>query len=222
MVAALFKSFGQLHDPVFRRVMLISLMWSILVYAALVVGSWQLVEHVSLLQNGFLDVVVRVAAGLAAVAVATLFFPGIVMGVEGFMLEDVAHAVDRRHYAFLPPARPQGWGELIASTVRLLVATVVLNIVALPVYLFVPGLNLVVFYLLNGYLLGREYFELAALRRMDLADARLMRRRHIWRVIEAGALITVLLSIPVAGWFIPVVATAFMVHLVEELRGQDG
>ncbi len=221
MFAALARSFAQLPDPTFRRVMLVSLGWSVLVYVALVVGAWQVVENVSVLQNGLLDIIIRLAAGLAAVALATLFFPGIVMGVESFMLEDVAHAVDRRYFPFLP-ARPQGWGELIASTVRLLVATVALNILALPVYLFVPGLNLVVFYLLNGYLLGREYFELAALRRMDLATARRLRRRHIWRVIEAGALITVLLSIPVAGWFFPVVATAFMVHLVEELRAQDG
>ncbi len=221
MFAALARSFAQLPDPVFRRVMLRSLLWSALVYAVLVVGAWQLIENTSWFQTGWLDILVRLLGGLAAVALATLFFPGIVMGVEGFMLEDVAHAVDRRHYP-MRAARPQGWGELIASTVRLLVATVALNVLALPVYLFVPGLNLVVFYLLNGYLLGREYFELAALRRMDLPAARLLRRRHIWRVIEAGALITVLLSIPVAGWFFPVVATAFMVHLVEELRSQDG
>jgi CysZ protein len=220
MFTALARSFGQLPDPVFRRVMVRSLLWSILVYVVLVAACWQIVENVSLLQNGLLDVMVRLAAGVAAVALATLFFPGIVMGVEGFMLEDVAQAVDRRHYPHLP-ARPQGWGELIASTVRLLLATVVLNVLALPVYLFVPGLNLVVFYLLNGYLLGREYFELAAMRRMDFAAARRLRRRHGWRVIEAGALITVLLSIPVAGWFFPVVATAFMVHLVEELRQYD-
>ena len=221
MFGGLAKSFGQIHDPVFRRVMLHSLLWSILVYAVLVVGAWQIVENTSWFQTGWLDILVRLLGGVAAVALATLFFPGIVMGVEGFMLEDVARAVDRRHYPGLP-ARPQGWGELIASTARLLTATVVLNILALPIYLFVPGLNLVVFYLLNGYLLGREYFELAALRRMDFAAARRLRKQHNWRVIEAGALITVLLSIPVAGWFFPVVATAFMVHLVEELRGQDG
>jgi uncharacterized protein involved in cysteine biosynthesis len=136
------------------------------------------------------------------------------------MLEEVADAVDARHYRDLPPARRQPMAETVVVSLRLFLATIVLNVVLLPAY-FIPVLNLCVFFGLNGYLLGREYFELAAVRRMTAGEARVLRRRHPWRVIGAGSVIALLLSIPVAGWFMPVVGTAFMVHVVERLRRRE-
>jgi uncharacterized protein involved in cysteine biosynthesis len=56
---------------------------------------------------------------------------------------------------------------------------------------------------------------------MAAGEARVLRRRHPWRVIGAGSVIALLLSIPVAGWFMPVVGTAFMVHVVERLRRRE-
>ena len=87
----------------------------------------------------------------------------------------------------------------------------ILNILVLPLYL-IPGLNVFVFYGLNGYLLGREYFELVALRRIEPRAARRLRGRSRWRVLLGGILITILFSIPVINWLMPIIATAFMVH----------
>ena len=79
-------------------------------------------------------------------------------------------------------------------------------------------MNLFVFFGLNGYLLGREYFELAALRRMDAHAVRSLRRRFGWRMFASGVLITLLLSLPVVNWLMPMVAIAFMVHHIEEIE----
>ena len=97
---------------------------------------------------------------------------------------------------------------------RLIGVAVALNLLVLPLYL-VPGINVFVFFGLNGYLLGREYFELVALRRYDARQTRSMQKAARWRVFTGGVLITLLLSIPVINWLMPLIATAFMVHEFE-------
>jgi uncharacterized protein involved in cysteine biosynthesis len=86
------------------------------------------------------------------------------------------------------------------------------------VLIWIPPLNLLLFYLLNGYLLGREYFEMVAVRRLDPAATKRLRRDRRGRVILAGAVITFLLTIPLVNLITPIIATAFMLHVFEDLR----
>jgi len=89
--------------------------------------------------------------------------------------------------------------------------TLLLNLLALPVYLLVPGINLFLF------LLGREYFEVVALRRLDAAATRAARNRFGLRVFLGGVMIAALFSLPLVNLVAPVIATAFMVHVFEAL-----
>jgi uncharacterized protein involved in cysteine biosynthesis len=98
---------------------------------------------------------------------------------------------------------------------------VAVNLLALPLYfvlLFVPPFNLFLFYGVNGYLFGREYFELVSLRRLDEPEAKRLRRRYRGRVFLAGALIAIMMTMPIVNLFAPIVATAFMLHTFEALR----
>jgi uncharacterized protein involved in cysteine biosynthesis len=221
MLFDLSRSFAQLSDPRFKRVMWRALFWSVLLFAFVVAVAVTGLAHVTFFEETWLDDAVRLVSGAGSVVLAFILFPGIISAVIGMFLDEVAEAVEARHYNDLPAARPSKLSEQLASGARLLAWTVVLNIAALPIYLFVPGLNLFVYYGLNGYLLGREYFEQVALRRMDLDAARRLRRQRIVNVWLGGAAIAAILSIPVVGWFMPVVATAFMVHLVERLRSNS-
>ena len=139
----------------------------------------------------------------------------------GLFLEDIARAVEVFYYPDRSEPRHQPLHEAIWTAVKLALIAVILNLLVLPIYL-IPVLNIFVFYALNGYLLGREYFELAALRRIDEPDARQLRRRHRIRVFVVGVIITFLLSIPFVNWFMPVVAAAFVVHEFEKLRARAG
>ena len=101
---------------------------------------------------------------------------------------------------------------------------VLLNLALLPRYLFffwIPPRIVFVFTALNGYLLGREYFELIAPRRLEPAAVRPMWKRYRGRLWIAGMIITLLLSIPIVNWIMPVAAAAFMLHIFEQLRRQD-
>ena len=96
-----------------------------------------------------------------------------------------------------------------------------INLAALPLYLlllFVPPLNFFLYYGINGYLLGREYFELVAVRRLESRAAKDMRRRFRGTVFLAGVIIAFFLSIPIVNLIAPVIATAFLVHLYQGLQ----
>ncbi|MFT4180662.1 MAG: EI24 domain-containing protein, partial [Rhizobium sp.] len=86
------------------------------------------------------------------------------------------------------------------------------NIVALFL-LFIPGVNLVAFFLVNGYLLGREFFEFAAMRFRSPEEARRFRAKHALTVFLAGLVIAAFLAIPIVNLLTPLFAAGMMVHL---------
>ncbi len=216
MLGGLSKALEQAFDPTFRAVALKSIAISAALFCALVAILGWLLGTLALFDIGWLDWIVRGVGGAGAIVVSILLFPAVATIVVGLFLEEIADAVDARHYPEKPPAAGAGLATALASAARLAGIAVVLNLLVLPLYL-IPGINLFVFFGLNGYLLGREYFELVALRRMDAAAASALRRQFRWRMFFAGVLITLLLSIPVINWLMPMIATAFMVHEIERI-----
>ena len=83
--------------------------------------------------------------------------------------------------------------------------------------LLIPGVNLIAFYLGNGYLLGREYFELAAMRHLPAAEARQLRQANRGLVFLCGVIIAGLASVPIVNLLTPLFATAFMVHVYKRI-----
>lgn len=221
MLKDLFRTLGQLGDRRMLRVLAVSLVLAVLLYAGLVTAvDWALTSY-RFFDLAWIDTIIRFLGDLAFALIALLLFPSFAMAIQGLLLEDVARAVEDRHYPHLPEPRPQRWGELIVSTTRLVLTAVAVNIVALPLYLaltFVPPLNLALFYLVNGWLLGREYFETVASRRLPPSEAtafRLNNRGHVWLT---GATIAFLFTIPFVNLLAPVIGTAFMLHRFESLR----
>jgi CysZ protein len=219
MLSALFKSFVQASDPAFRRVIVKGAIAAIVLFVVLVsAAAWGL-QHLALTDIGWLNSAIAALGGIGAVIVAGLLFPGAMVAVQGVFLDDAAEAVEKRHYpgdvGVAPPFARALWGSL-----RLAGVTIALNLLVLPLYL-VPGINLALFYGLNGYLLGREYFETIAFRHMTAEAARALRRRHRGAMFVAGAAIAFLFTIPVASWFMPAFAAAFMVHVVEAAQRRD-
>lgn len=221
MFQAIAKAFGQLSDPATRRILWKCLAATTVLFVLLVFGvEWGL-AHAHLFDWAALDWLADVVGGVGAFVVALVLFPSVALVVLGFFLEDVAARVEARHYPGLPPPRKQGLGEVVLSSTRFALVAIGLNLLALPllaVLTFVPPLNLVVFYGLNGYLLGREYFELVALRRLTPREAEMLRHAFAGRLLLGGVAITFLSTVPIANLLTPVVATSFMVHMVEQLR----
>ena len=203
--------------PAQRRALLLSLLLTLGLLALAWLLLTALLAGLRVVGISWLDGALAALGSVAALALAWMLFPALTLLVLGLFLDGILAAVERQHYPALGPPRRVGLGAALASALRILALTVVLNLLALPFYL-VPAINFLVYYGLNGYLVGREYFELVALRRMDGATARTMWRRHRGILILAGMIVVFLLSLPLVNLVAPVVAAAFMLHLVQALR----
>lgn len=238
MLTALTKALAQASDPAYRRVFAQSLLASFVVFVVLWLGAWFVLgwlgdslavwvagRNPDSLWVDFFQWAYGAAAIAGVLVVSFFLFPAVMVAVMSVLLDQIAEAVERRHYPYLPPPRDPPILESILAGLAFAGVTLGLNLVALPLYLvlfFVPPLNLFVFYLLNGYLLGREYFELVAARRLDGGTAKRLRRANRGRVLLAGMVIAFLLTIPVVNIAMPLVATGFMLHIFESIRRKSG
>lgn len=221
MFAALLKSLGQLDDPRLHRVMGKSLFGALLVFLVLAVVFWYLAGWMVAGLAHWVDWVAHVGTVVLTVALVWFLFPVAVTSIAGLFLDEVAAAVEVRHYPGRGPARRQPMLAMLATGVRFAAVAILLNLALVPIYLILlmfPPLYLVVFYAVNGYLLGREYFELVAYRRLEERTADRMRRAYRGQLTLAGVVIALMLTIPVFNLLAPIVATAFALHLFEALR----
>jgi CysZ protein len=158
------------------------------------------------------------ALGLAA-GVAMLIAPVSAI-MAAFFLDDAADAIENNQYAADPPGTPLPLVESLLASLRFFLIVIVANIVAL-FFLLVPGVNVIIFFVVNGYLLGREYFEFAASRHLGVQGARDFRSRNQGTVTLAGLLIALFLFVPVLNLLTPLFAAVTMVHLFKALRGRQ-
>ena len=141
--------------------------------------------------------------------------------MAGLYLDDVAGQVERTYYPADPPGRELPALAAIGAGLKFFLVVLVVNLVALFL-LLVPGVNLIAFYVGNGYLLGREYFEMVAMRHLSLEEARRLRKANLATVFLCGLIIAGLASVPIANLLTPLFATAFMVHVYKSLARRAG
>jgi CysZ protein len=163
--------------------------------------------------------VLSIMAGLGIITGALFLMPAVTAFVGSFFVDEVADVVEREHY----PADPLGRA---LPLFRALIEGIMFALLALAVYLcalpfiFFAGLGVVVLFLANAYLLGRQYFEFAAMRFHPPHEAKLLRKANATYVFLAGMMIALFVSIPVVNFATPVFAMAFMVHIHKRVAGK--
>jgi CysZ protein len=221
MFQAFARSLAQFDDPRVRAVVWKSLAGALLSFAILAVLFWYLGGWMASGLVHWVDWVAHAGTILLTLILVWFLFPVAVTALASFFLDEVAEAVEDRYYPGRPAPRSQSLVAQLLGTLRFAAVALFLNLVLVPIYLILlvfPPLYLVVFYAVNGYLLGREYFELVAYRRLDERTADAMRRAYRGRLTLAGMVIAVMLTIPVFNLVAPIAATAFALHLFEAMR----
>lgn len=162
--------------------------------------------------------IVSIAAGLGVVVGAIFLMPAITSLVASFFVDDVADIVEREHYPAEKPGSALPVGRAMTEGVKTALLTILVYLIALP-FVLILGAGFILFFLATAWLLGREYFELAAMRFRSPEDAKLMRRQHSATVFTAGLFIAAFVSIPVVNLATPLFGMAFMVHMHKRLSG---
>jgi CysZ protein len=161
-----------------------------------------------------------IAAGLGIVVGSVMLMPAVTAFVASFFADQIAEEVERVHY---PNDRPGValplWLAVLEGGKTALLAVLV-YICATPFLLF-AGFGAILFFLATAWLLGREYFELAAMRFRTPVEAKALRKRNAGTVYGAGLLIAAFVSIPIINLATPLFAMPLMVHVHKRLaRGK--
>ena len=219
------KSVAQFDDPKFRRVLWrgMGLTIALLIAACLLVnfGINQLLSSAwaanMIGDQSWLGALINVGGVLFTIALSIWLMVPVTSAIIALFLDEVAQAVEARHYPHLPKQTATKLQDQILVGIRFLGILLLANIGALILSMIVPLLAPFVFWATNGYLMGREYFQMAAMRRMPRAQAQELFQRHQGSIWTAGILMAIPMSIPLVGLFIPILGAATFTHQFERL-----
>lgn len=222
------KALGQLSDPRFLRVVLFGIALAVALLIGVYAGFLWLIETFSpgtveiplIGPVGGLDTLLGWGSALLMLGLSVFLMMPVASAFSGLFLEDVASAVEDRHYPGLPPVARISLMDNLIDTANFMGLIIAVNVVALLLYAVSGPFIPLVFWGLNGLLLGREYFTLTATRRIGRTAAKALRRQHWGKIWIAGTLMAAPLSIPLINLIIPVLGVATFTHLFHTLRRQ--
>ena len=233
MFAAAAKALSQMVSPPFRAVLMKSVGLALIVLIVLVIvlqrvftwlasGGANWLEpmlgpgaHAPLMALLWL---ISVLAGFGLVFGAVFLMPTVTALIASLFGDEIARDVERTYYPADAPGIDVPIPRAVWEGLTFALLTIVVYLCALP-FLFVAGLGVVIFFIANAYLLGRQYFELAAMRFHPAAEAKRLRKAHEAQVFRAGMLISAFVSIPIVNLATPLFATALMVHVHKQIAG---
>lgn len=218
----LLRALGQAGDPRFRGVLFKGIGLSLLLLAglyALVAIAIQAFGPEALTlpwigEIGGIDALLSWASLFLMIGLSVFLMAPVAMAFAGLFLDDVAEAVEARHYPGLPSANKVSFLQELLNAFNSAGLLIAANIAGLAVWIFAPFVAPFVFWAMNGYLIGREYFLLAAGRRLNRQAAKRLRAANSLPTLGAGMLIALPLAIPIVNLLVPVFGVAAFTHLV--------
>ena len=217
MFSSAATALSQMFDAKFRGVLVLSIGATIALFFALLFGMQWVVTSVPDFGLSWVQEVYRiVSASLLTIAFVFLGVP-VAQIFASIFLDRIADAVEAKHYQGAKYGAGAEFWEMLVAGLIFSGVSFVLNLLAIPVTLASFGIGAAVMFFVNGYLAGRTFFELAALRHMLPSAARQLRRRHRVRLFMGGALISLLSMIPVLNFFVPLFGAAMMTHEFNKL-----
>jgi CysZ protein len=233
MLDAAVSSLSQILSPPMRSILWRSIGLALVLVVVLAIGLQRLLSWLATTGEGWaetmlgptfqtpLDIlawIVSIAAGLGVVLGAIFLMPAITSLVASIFVDEVADHVEREHYPTERPGVALPVGLAITEGVKTALLTILVYLIALP-FVFFAGVGFLAFFIATAWLLGREYFELAAMRFRSPEDAKAMRRDNAATVFAAGLIIAAFVSIPIVNLATPLFGMAFMVHMHKRLSG---
>ncbi|MEO1138540.1 MAG: EI24 domain-containing protein [Pseudomonadota bacterium] len=227
--AAFLKALRQTGDPRFRRVLffgvgltfvlLVAITTAFLIFIQWITGDTTTIWLIG--EVRWLDDLLGWSALGLMIILSTFLMVPVASAITSMFLDTVAQAVEDVHYPTLPAVAPVPLGEAVKDSVNFLGIIVAANVVAILFYVFLAPAALFIFWALNGYLLGMEYFQLAAMRRLGRQKAREMRKKHRLTIWTAGVFMAMPLTVPLLNLVIPILGAATFTHIFHALEARN-
>ena len=220
---------AQIGDPRFTRVLLLGLGLTLALLGATYAGvfylvSWAVGDALTLPLIGevtWVNDLLGWSSLVLMMGLSVFLMVPVASAFISFFLEQIADAVEDRYYPGLPPVPGVPFFDSLRDAAGFLIVILAVNLAALLLYLIFAPLALFIFWGVNGFLLGREYFTLAAMRRVGRDRARQLRRRNMATIWIAGVLMAVPLTVPILNLIVPIVGAATFTHLFHMITDAD-
>ena len=233
MIDAAVKALSQMLSPPMRTILWRSVGLSLVLITVLAIGLQRLLSWLATAGEGWAEAmlgpnfhtplevltwIISIAAGFGVVFGGIMLMPAITSLIASLFVDDVADLVERAHYPAERPGSALPVGVAMVEGVKAAGLTILVYLIALP-FVFLAGAGFLIFFVATAWLLGREYFELAAMRFRPPAEAKAMRRDNAVTVFTAGLIIAAFVAIPIVNLATPLFGMAFMVHMHKRLSG---
>lgn len=217
MFSSAAAALSQMFDARFRGVLMLGLGGTIALFFGLLFGLQWIVTSVPDFGLSWVQEAYRIISALLLTVVFVFLGVPVAQIFASIFLDRIADAVEGKHYPGAKYGEGTGFWGILRTGLLFAGISFVLNLLAIPVTLASFGIGAAVMFFVNGYLAGRTFFELAALRHMQPSEARFLRRRHRVRLFMGGALISLLSMIPILNFFVPLFGAAMMTHEFNKL-----
>jgi CysZ protein len=221
LLTPLALAFSQLSDPAFFGVVWRGVLFSALLFVAILAGTLGLV-HLYAGGHGILSWLLDALGSIAAAVLALFLFLPVAATIATFYFERVARAVERRYYPSLPPAHAAPLAQQVGDSLAMGARVLGLNFLALLLALFIPGIGLVLGWAIASWAMGRGLFVAAAMRRMNRPEAESLYRAVRPMALVQGGAMAAAAYFPLANLLIPVIGTAAMVHVLDMALTRGG
>jgi CysZ protein len=217
--APIVRALSQLDDPTFRGVLLRSIAWSIVCFAALHIGAVWIIHRFLALHgwalHGWLAWAADILGSVGASFLALWLFLPVATAIGMLYLDRIAGAVERRFYPWLPPPNGASLLEQVWDGIAVALTVLALNIAALTLIFLLPGVGLILGWVIGAYAIGRGLFVAVAMRRMPRLMAESLYRASRGVVLMQGAILALASYVPILNLLVPIIGVAAMVHALD-------
>jgi CysZ protein len=217
MLSAASRAFGQVFEKPFRAIFWKMLGFTLAVLLVIWIGLEALVAGFVDLPYPWLNTALSILTGVGAIIGLGFLIAPVSALFAGLFQDEIADIVEARDYPADPPGKAMALIPSVFLALKFTGVVILGNILALFL-LLIPGINLVAFFVVNGYLLGREFFEFAATRFMPVEEAKRLRKARGGTVFMGGLVIAGVLAVPILNLITPIFATIFMMHVFKKVR----
>jgi CysZ protein len=216
MFNAAFKALGDLLSPEFRSVLVKAVGLTLALFVALFAAVQAIFYFLTFFTTPWIETLVAIGASLGLLVAFFFLMAPVTAIFAGLFLDDIAEKIERKHYPADAVGASLSAGKAVVVAAQFGLVVLAANILALP--LVFTGFGVIVLLIINAYLLSREYFEMAAMRHMPVAEARALRQEHAVEIFTAGFIPAFVALIPVINLTVPLFATSYFVHMLKRLR----
>jgi CysZ protein len=216
MLRATFKALGDLLSPEFRAVLLKAIGLTLALFIGVIIGVELLLSSITFIPWGWVQTLAQIGTGLGLVVAFFFLMSPVTAVFAGLYLDRIAALVETKHYPNDHPGTPLSGLRAMMISMQFALIVLLVNLAVLP--LVFTGIGIFALVAANAYLLSREYFEMVAMRHVEVDVAKQFRKDNAVPIFVAGLVPALLAIIPLVNLVVPLFATSYFVHIFKQTK----